>query len=515
MTDKNSILQIVGSLMKHPQFLSEVDKYKLTLDDFYYKFDKYVFAAIDNLYRSGANRIQPIDVENYLQSNAAASVIFKQNNGIEYLQDAEYLSEVENFDYYYKRLKKVNLLNKLNAQGIDTSEFYIEDLTSPKAADINKHFEELDIEDILDTVKRKVLYLENEFNQNEVTQTQSAFVGIEDIIEGARENVDIGVPVQGEILNEVISGARRGTLIIRSGSSGVSKTRQAVGDACLIAYPFRYDSYKQQWVQIGSGRRTMFITTEQTIKKKKKMILAYLTGFNESKFRYGNFTAKEEKIIKQALWIIEQYKDNFFIVQMPAPRIDLIKSLVREQVTLHQIEYVFYDYIFICPSLLTEFKGASLRNDEVLLMFSTALKELAVELDVCLFTSTQVNANADSNINIRNESVIAGSRAIINKADVGMVIARPTKEEIDFFEEMDGGQAIPNIVTDIYKVRSGEWNQVRIWSLFDYGNLRKEDLYMTDSRMNLITGYEKRFVYEIDWEDVDYTDILKKVNEMK
>ena len=96
-----------------------------------------------------------------------------------------------------------------------------------------------------------------------------------------------------------------------------------------------------------------------------------------------------------------------------------------------------------------------------------------------------------------------------------MVIARPTKEEVDFFEEMEGGKTIPNIVTDIYKVRSGEWSQVRIWSLFDYGNLRKEDLYMTDSRMNLITGYEKRFVYEIDWEDVDYTDILKKVNEMK
>ena len=110
----------------------------------------------------------------------------------------------------------------------------------------------------------------------------------------------------------------------------------------------------------------MFITTEQTIPEIQKMILAYLTGFNESKFRYGNFTAKEEKIIKQALWIIEQYKDNFFIVQMPAPRIDLIKSLVREQVALHQIEYVFYDYIFICPSLLTEFKGNALRNDKLL-----------------------------------------------------------------------------------------------------------------------------------------------------
>ena len=70
--------------MKHPQFLSESDKYQLTLGDFYYKFDKYIFAAIDNLYRGGANRIQPIDVENYLQTNAAAAVIFKQNNGIDH-----------------------------------------------------------------------------------------------------------------------------------------------------------------------------------------------------------------------------------------------------------------------------------------------------------------------------------------------------------------------------------------------------------------------------------------------
>ena len=66
-------------------------------------------------------------------------------------------------------------------------------------------------------------------------------------------------------------------------------------------------------------------------------------------------------------------------------------------------------------------------------MFSTALKDLAVELNIFVMTSTQVNANADSNINIRNESSIAGSRAIINKADVGVVMARPTKEELDIF----------------------------------------------------------------------------------
>lgn len=513
MVDKNSILQIFGALMKHPQYLSETDKYKLSLDDFYYKFDKYVFAAIENLYRNGAQRIQPIDVENYLQSNAAAAVIFKQNNGIEYLQDADYLSEEKNFDFYYQRLKKVNLLNSLQKQGIDISEFYIEDLTKPNAMEVNRQFEELSIDDILESLKKKLLGIEHEFIQNEVTQTQSAYLNIEQIIEDAAAGADIGVPVQGEILNEILAGARLGTMIIRSAGSGTGKTRQAVGDACLIAYPFRYEESEDEWVQIGTGKKVLFIATEQTFPEIQKMILAYLTGFNESKFRYGNFTPKEERIIRQALWVMKEYEDNFFIVQMPNPRIDLVKNLVREQVLLHDIEYVFYDYIFICPSLLSEFKGVALRNDEILLMFSTALKELAVELNVCMFTSTQVNANADSNATIRNESSIAGSRAVINKADIGMVMARPTKEEIDFF--VNNGQPIPNIVTDIYKVRSGEWTQVRIWSYADLGNLRKIDLFLTNSRLEMIEGYERRYNYVIDWEDNDFQDKLKEVNELK
>lgn len=512
MVDKTTILQIFGSLMKHPQYLSEVDKYNLTPVDFSERYHKHIFIAITNLYRNGAQRIQPIDVENYLQSDGAAAVLFKKNNGIEYLQDAEYLAEETNFDFYYKRLKKINLINSLKSQGIDTSDFYIEDLTNPKALDINKNFETLSIDDILEEVKKKILTLEHTFIQNEATQTESAFHDIQKIIEDAGTNADIGLPLQGEILTDVLAGARLGTLIIRSAGSGTGKTRQAVGDACLIAYPFRYEEIKDSWVQTGNSKPVLFIATEQSIVEIQRMILAYLTGFNESKFRYGNFTPKEQRILRQAVWVMEQYKDNFFIVQMPNPRIDLVKNLVREQTLLHNIKYVFFDYIFICPSLLGEFKGVSLRNDEILLMFSTALKELAVELHICMFTSTQVNANADQNVNIRNESSIAGSRAVINKADVGMVCARPTAEELKVFQET--GQAIPNLVTDIYKVRSGAWTQVRIWSLVDLGNLRKVDLFMTDSRLEPITGYEMTYTYQ-DWDETEWYEQLKKVNEVK
>ena len=87
-----------------------------------------------------------------------------------------------------------------------------------------------------------------------------------------------------------------------------------------------------------------------------------------------------------------------------------------------------------------------------------------------------------------------------------------TKEELDFFAS--SGQAVPNLVTDVYKVRSGEWTQVRIWSLVDLGTLRKVDLYMTDARLNIIE-IDRHFVYEIDWENNDFEENLKKVNEIK
>lgn len=135
---------------------------------------------------------------------------------------------------------------------------------------------------------------------------------------------------------------------------------------------------------------------------------------------------------------------------------------------------------------------------EVLLMFSTALKDLAVELDVFIMTSTQINANGDDNKNIKNEASLSGGRSTINKADIGAIMSRVTKEELELIKEFSNKFGEPNIVTDIYKVRSGEYNQLRVWSSVDLGNLRKIDLFVTDSRLQALKdfNYSTKFFYE-------------------
>lgn len=294
-------------------------------------------------------------------------------------------------------------------------------------------------------------------------------------------------------------------------------TRQSVGDACYLAYPIRYNSRNRQWEQTGSCEKVLFIMTEQTMDQIRKMILAYLSDINESRFKLGNFSNEEQKVLEQAADVMEKYADNLILVKMPNPSVELVKTIVRENCLTKDIGYVFYDYIFIGSALLDQFRGFTLRHDEILLLFTTALKDLAVELDVAMFTSTQVNASADDNKNIRNEASLAGGRSTINKADNGAIMARPTPEELEILEPVTNTHGIPNCVTDIFKCRSGEWTQVRIWSQVDLGRLKKKDLFVTDARLEPIADFFSinEEEYEIhEWNSDAYQEALRFVEEL-
>ena len=513
MTDKSSIQQILGCLMQHPQFLSEVDKYVLMTSDFSTRFEKYIFSAIHGLYRQGASHIEPIDVANFLEADATARKTFESQNGIEYLHDVIEFSSVENFQYYYNRLKKINLLRDLKKKGFDVSDFYDDDLASARADEVNARFEQLTLKDICDEIKKKLLHLESDYVRNGEIEVRRAVDGIREFLKELNETISIGPPVQGHIYNQIIGGAERGALTIRAGGSGTGKTRTAIADACYLAYPIRYDSMSRQWIQTGSCEKVLFVITEQTFPQINKMILAYLSDINDSRFKLGHFTPEEEERLDKAISIMEQFADNLTIVKIPAPSIEVTKTIIRENCLTKNISCVFFDYIFINPELLKEFKGASLRNDELLLLFSTALKDLAVELNVAMFTSTQVNAAADDNKNIRNEASLAGGRSTINKADNGAIMARPTNEELESLQTMTDRYGTPNIVTDIFKVRSGEWTQVRVWSQVNLGTMKKKDLFITDSRLEPIDGFFSDDAYEVqNWEDGQYEAAMRYTN---
>ena len=82
---------------------------------------------------------------------------------------------------------------------------------------------------------------------------------------------------------------------IRSGASGTGKTRNAVADACLLAFPLRFNSAQLLGNRRVVIRKFCLLFTEQTDIQIKKMILAYLTDINESSLSMVDLLMKKER----------------------------------------------------------------------------------------------------------------------------------------------------------------------------------------------------------------------------
>ena len=506
-------MQVICGLMKHPQYLSETDKYFLTIEDFPNRFEKYIFSAIYNLYKGGAQNITVVDISNYFNTHEVAKATFEKNNGIEYLQDILEFSEADNFPFYYKRLKKFNLLESLNKLGYNTSNLYEENLTNPHSKEINDKFELMDLQDIMDAVKKPLLNLEVEYTKGGDSETYEATKGIQDLIQNLKLRPEIGSALQGSIFNTVCRGARKTKFYIRSASSGVGKTRAAVGDACSLAYPLTFNQQTWEWEWTGANERTLFIATEQDLEEIQTLVLAFLSGINEEKILYGSYNEAEERVLQQAVQVMDYFKDNLYIVRLSNPSIEQVKAVVRQNWILHDIQNVFYDYIFSSPSLLNEFRDLKIREDVALGMLSTALKDLAVEMRLFVMSSTQTNAKSeDDQKGIKNESVIRGSRAIIDKCDIACVASRVSSEEQELLADLITRVGrVPNQVLDVYKVRRGKYTNVRIWSDVDLGTCRKKDLFITNEKLQPIEGFEELY-FKFDESDNDFLNFMKELN---
>lgn len=514
INDKGAIIQVIGSLMKNPLLLAN-PKYSLNPNDFRVKTEKYIFSAIYNLFASGVEKISEVDVDTYLQNHEGIYQNFTQNNGIEYLQDCLEISEENNFDYYYTRMKKCNLLNDLQGYGFEIKDIYPDMLDSRYAEKMDK-FERMSLQDIFDNFRRKISNIETEYQCGDSIKTIKANEGIKGLLQRLKTSPDIGAPLEGNFYNTAVRGARLGMYYIRSAGTGVGKSRSMAGDAARLAYPFRYDTNTQKWVFSGSCERVLYVGTEQDPEEIQTLILAYLTGINEEKILYGTYTFDEQRVINEAERIMSYFEDNLIIAQIPDPNIKSVQALIRQQVLQNDISYVFYDYIFSSPSLMTEFKGANLREDVVLMMMSTALKDLAVELNVFLQTATQVTVNENERKGPKTQNSLRSAKSIADKADVGCIISRLSAEDNAIMEAISQQIGIiPNQVTDIYKLRRGRYNNVRIWSYFDGGTCRRRDLFITDGNMNEISDFVP-FDVIIDYDDKNSLEqLLDDINNNK
>jgi replicative DNA helicase len=128
------------------------------------------------------------------------------------------------------------------------------------------------------------------------------------------------------------------------------------------------------------------------------------------------------------------------------------------------------------------------------MMLSNTLKEIAATYNVFIQSATQLNDKWEQSI-VRNQNHIRGSKAISDKADVGMVSVKLSEVPDEFQIVQDiakaAGVPMPNVVTDIYKNRRGEYAGVKLFRYFDYGTCRSEDIMLTTLSHQILKDYDK------------------------
>ena len=119
--DSESCVQLIGCAMLDPSLMDDDGAYFYNEDDFTSEFHKVVFGAIYNLYIMGATHLDVKTIDSYLKDRPKSYAIFKQGNGQKWLMEAMENADLNNFDYYYNRVKKMTLLRGYIKVGLDVS----------------------------------------------------------------------------------------------------------------------------------------------------------------------------------------------------------------------------------------------------------------------------------------------------------------------------------------------------------------------------------------------------------
>ena len=518
LVDKNAIMQVIGCLIRNPLLFSEIGN-DINIDDFDTNFTKSIFNAIYNLYQLGADKVTIIDIDNYLQQYGGIYSNFTKENGITYLQDCCELAQVENFYYYFNRLKKFSALRKLNKNGIDVSSIYDDDIDDPKKEKEQLDaFEAMSVQDIFSLINKKISNIEYQYSVGKQVSC-SATENIKELKEELKQSPEIGAPLQGEIYNVIVRGARKGKFYLNSGASGSGKSRKLIGNACKLAYPFHYDETKNEWVKSGSSEKTLIITTELERDEVQTIILACLSGVNEEHILYGVYASGEEERVDAAIKEMQEHQ-NLFIESIPDPNINQIKVIIKRHVAMNQIVNVMYDYIFSSPNLLGEFRDLRIREDTALMMLSTALKDLAVEYNLYVESGTQLSGDYDGWEGVRNQTLIRGAKSIVDKCDVGAITSPAQDRDITALTPMmrEYGYPNPTHVMDIYKLRRGRYKNVRIWGILDLGTGRWIDLFVTDGNYRVIPINAPKVIFNttdmVDFNVKESMNNTKEANEV-
>ena len=500
--DNKSGFQVLGCLMKKPTLIKD-KKYQLNTKDFQEALHKYVFGAIYNLVMQGVEEITDIEIESYLSQTSPKhyKAVFEDNDGFDWISMAIESASLGNFEYNYDRLRKFTLLRRYIDSGMDVSEVLDQnEIDVSLIKEKNTLFNDMTTDDIKKYFKHKIMEAEVGFDIDDESSYRKAGDESYKIKERLKEDTPYGLLTQSGYYNGATRGMVRGKFAVRSGSSGIGKSRSALLEACVACAVELWDYEKEEFIINPNNPlgdlSCAYVGTELDLEDEVETILwAIISGVPTERILENTYLEGEEDRVDYAIEILGRSKIH--LNDEPNYGIGVLDSICEER-TLQDENFfgLFFDYISITGEIMAEFmatrKNMAIREDQVYLWISTECKKIAKKYDIYFGSSTQLNSKSTGD-DEKNASMIRGSFALIDKVDLATIIALPTKLELERVDDIIKGMKgfnnpKPNRVEHIFKSRGTKYKEIRIFQWVDLGTMEITDLFVTDyefKRLNI------------------------------
>ena len=499
--DTTAIIQVIGNVYNNGELLDLDDKYPITDEDFSNDFHKIVFGCLFKLYELGVKNFTLENINDFLASRPKSEAIYKSNKGDEWLLKASGSAVSTAFDYYYQRLKKFSLLRAYDNYGIDVSDIYdVDNILDVKKKQLQEDLlDNSTLNQIANKVDERIDAIRSEYVNDNFGEAAQAGEGILELIDRFKEFPEAGVPLYGPLINTVTRGARLRKFYLRSAPTGVGKTRSMIADACYIACEKIYDE-QFGWIGSGPAQPTLYITTEQDLEEIQTMMLAFISGVNEDHIIYNEYIEDEEERVRQAAEMLQ--KAPLYVEELPDFSLQDVEDKIKKNIREHEILYCFYDYVHTSLKILEEITrrsgGVRLREDNILFMLSTRLKDICNKYGIFIMSATQLSGDY-VDAKTPDQNLLRGAKAIADKIDFGSILLPVKDEDLISLETVLASNVFdrPNIKLSIYKNRRGRYKGIFLWCKADLGTCRIKPLFAT--------GY--------DYEMIDMDDIRISIEE--
>ena len=481
--DTTAVMQVIGCVYNNPKILEYTDKYSIVDEDFSDTFHKTVFGAIYKIHELGANKITLESLSDFFATRPKSAAVYKQGKGEEWLLRISENCMPSAFDYYYGRLKKFSLLRAYDNCGVDVSDIYDPDniLDTKKKQMQEDLLDNASLEDIANKVDEKIEAIRYQYVDESFGEAQQAAEGIFELIEKFKEHPEVGVPLYGPLINTVTRGARLKKFYLRSAATGIGKTRSMIADCCYIGCNKIYDE-NFGWIGSGPAEPVLFITTEQELEEIQTMMLAFLSNVNEEHILNGEYGDGEEERVIQAAKLLKE--SPIYVEELPDFSLQDVENKIKKNIRDHDVKYVFHDYIHTSLKILEEITkrsgGVKLREDNILFMLSTRLKDICNQHGVFIMSATQLNSDYQDS-KTPDQNLLRGAKAIADKIDYGAILLSVKDDDLVSLENILSTSIFekPTIKMSIYKNRRGRYKGVILWCKADLGCCRIKPMFCT------------------------------------